>query len=124
MRHLLLIAAAAAILGACDSSGCGGAADKKAPSGESTGMSGGGGARGGGLGEPVSFQGLGKKREAAAAAQSVICGGFANLPSDCSKAPQFEAIKKKCCPAGQVVVCQGIPGGARLTGQGCAAPLK
>lgn len=151
MRGFLLIAAAAALLGACDSSGCGGAPEKQS-SGESTSMSGGGGGHGGGLGEAVSFQGIGKKQDpppangtaqpqqaaqaaapgspaanAAAArssAQSVICGGFPDLPADCSKAPQFDAIKKKCCPTGQVETCQGIPGGARLVGQGCTAPAK
>ncbi len=152
MRHLLLIAAAAAILGACDSNGCGGAPDNKSSSGESAGMSGGGSGGGGGLGEPVSFQGMGKKQDpppaqaaapqqaapagaspsataaaataAAASVQSVICGGFPNLPADCLKAPEFDAVKKKCCPTGQVAACQGIPGGARLIGQGCTAPAK
>lgn len=151
MRGFLLIVAAAAALGACDSNGCGGASENKPSSGESTGMSGGGG-RSGGLGEPVSFQGIGKKQDpppaqagapaagspaaasggaraapssaAAAAPQSVICGGFPDLPPDCTKAPEFDAVKKKCCPNGQVQVCQGIPGGARLIGQGCTAPAK
>lgn len=114
-------------------------------------MPGGGGGGGRGLGETVSFQGIGRKdppppqqgpAQAAAAApasaaaaggadatagggsQVVICGGFADLPADCSKAPAFDAIKKKCCPAGQVDACQGIPGGARLTGRGCTAAAR
>lgn len=150
MRGLILIAAAAAFLGACDSTGCGGAPEKPS-SGESTSMSGGGGGSHGGLGEAVSFQGIGKKQDpppaggagqaqpaaaaspaaqaaaaasAAASAQSVICGGFPGLPADCLKAPEFDAIKKKCCPTGQVQACQGIPGGARLIGQGCTAAAK
>ncbi|MBI3566204.1 MAG: hypothetical protein HY079_13495 [Elusimicrobia bacterium] len=150
MRGLILIAAAAALLGACDSSGCGGPPEKQS-SGESASMSGGGGSHGG-LGEAVSFQGIGKKQDpppangtgqpqqaagagspaaqaaaapaAQASAQSVICGGFPGLPADCSKAPEFDAIKKKCCPTGQVQACQGIPGGARLIGQGCTAAAK
>lgn len=56
--------------------------------------------------------------------QTVICGGFPDLPADCSKAPAFDAIKKKCCPSGQVEACQGIPGGARLTGKGCTAAAR
>lgn len=152
MRGLVLIAAAAAFLGACDSNGCGGAPEKQS-SGESTSMSGGGGGHGG-LGEAVSFQGIGKKQDpppaqaagpaqasqaaapgspaanaaaasaAASSSQSVICGGFPGLPPDCSKAPEFDAIKKKCCPTGQVETCQGIPGGARLIGRGCTAAAK
>jgi hypothetical protein len=152
MRHLLLIAAFASALGACDSAGCGAPADNKSSSGESTSMGGGGSGGGGGLGEPVSFQGMGKKQDpppaqgqqqpaapaagaspsataaaataAAASSQSVICGGFPDLPPDCSKAPEFDAVKKKCCPTGQVGACQGIPGGARLIGQGCTAAAK
>lgn len=146
MRRFLTIAAALALLGACSSgdSGCG-APDKKEAGGESSSMPGGGGGGRGGLGEAVSFQGIGRKEappppqqgpaQAPAAApasnasagggsQTVICGGFSDLPADCSKAPAFDAIKKKCCPAGQVEACQGIPGGARLTGRGCTAPAR
>jgi hypothetical protein len=152
MGRILAIAAALAFLGACSSggSGCGGDAGEKKSSGESTGMSGGGGAPSGGLGEAVSFQGLGKKKDppppeqpaqaaaspggaapasaaapaAASAPQAVICGGFPNLPADCSKDPAFDAIKKKCCPTGQVEACQGIPGGARLIGRSCTATVR
>jgi hypothetical protein len=151
MRRGLLIAAALAFLGACSSGdgGCG-APDKKEDTGQSTGMSGGGGGGGGGLGETVSFQGMGKKQapppaqgaapaQAAAApaaktsapaagaasgassSQSVICGGFKDLPSDCFKSPLYPAIKKKCCASGQVERCEAIPGGARLIGKGCTA---
>jgi hypothetical protein len=56
--------------------------------------------------------------------QSVICGGFPNLPADCLRDPSFDAIKAKCCPTGFVEKCQGIPGGARLSGSGCAAPAS
>jgi len=113
-------------------------------------MPGGGGGGRGGLGEPVSFQGIGRKdpppppqqgpAQAPAAApasgaaaadassaggsQVVICGGFADQPADCLKSPAFDAIKKKCCPSGQVDACQGIPGGARLTGRGCTAAAR
>lgn len=58
---------------------------------------------------------------AADSSQSVICGGFKDLPSDCFKSPVYSAIKKKCCPGGQVERCEGIPGGARLIGKGCTA---
>ena len=57
-------------------------------------------------------------------AQSVICGGFPDMPADCLKDPAFDAIKKKCCPTGQVDQCQGIPGGARLIGHACTAAAK
>jgi hypothetical protein len=56
--------------------------------------------------------------------QSVICGGFPDLAADCFKDPDYEKIKKKCCPTGQVEQCQGIPGGARLIGRGCTAAAK
>jgi hypothetical protein len=142
MRRVLAIAGVLAFLGACTSgdSGCGGGGDKKAANGESSSMSGGGGGTGGGgLGEAVSFQGIGKKEappppqqgaapaQAAAPAdgpQSVICGGFPNLSADCSKDAAFDAIKKKCCPTGQVEQCQGIPGGARLIGRACTASAR
>jgi hypothetical protein len=152
VTKLLALAFAAALFGAlaCDSgSGCD-SGDKKQGSGQSEGMSGGGGgsSHGGGLGETVSFQGLGKKdappptqagAQAAAApaggsgaaaaspapaSQSVLCGGFPNMPADCTTDPAFDAIKKKCCPTGQVLVCQGVPGGARLIGTNCTAPAK
>lgn len=144
--RVLAFAAALAFLGACSSGGggCDGGPPKQG-NGESTSMGGASGVSKGGLGEPVSFQGIGpggKKeetppaqppaRQAAASSsgghsqsladngsQSVVCGGFPNLPPDCSKDPAFDAIKKKCCPAGQVEQCQGIPGGARLIGRAC-----
>lgn len=148
MRRLFLIAASLAILGACSSGdSCGGSSSEKktAPApGETSGMSGGGGSHGG-LGEGVSFQGLGKKAPApgvsaaanaatgalggstaapgpAAPSLNVICAGFPNLAQDCSTDPAFDAIKKKCCPTGQVDHCQSIPGGALLIGRGCSAP--
>lgn len=148
MLRFLMIASALAVLGACSSGdgGCGGP-DKPESAGQSSSMPGGGGGGGAGLGETVSFQGMGRKAPppppqqgpAQAPAQApasspadasgggsqvVICGGFRDLPADCSKAPAFDAIKKKCCPAGQVDVCQGIPGGARLTGRGCTASAR
>jgi len=61
---------------------------------------------------------------AAAAPQSVICGGFPYLAADCKTDPVFDQIVKKCCPTGQVPKCEAIPGGARLTGAGCAATPK
>lgn len=147
------MAAALALLGACSSgdSGCGGS-DKKESNGEASSMPGGGGTGGGGLGEPVSFQGVGKKdappppQQAPASAspapapapasssqpnaasqdgpQSVICGGFPDLPADCFKDPAYPKIKAKCCPSGQVEQCRGIPGGARLIGRACTAAAK
>ena len=142
MRRIAAIAAVLAFLGACTSgdSGCGSDA-KKTDSGHPTAMSGGsGGGRGGSLGEGVSFQGLGKKQTPtvqkgavpaqpvpsasgapAAGPQAVICGGFPNLPGDCLRDLAFNAIKAKCCPTGYVERCEGIPGGARLTGSGCTA---
>lgn len=123
VRRLLMLAAAAAWLGACDSSGCGAPDDK--PRGEPTSLPSGAGGHGG-LGEAVSFQGTGKKKDPppAQAAQRVICGGFPDLQADCSRDPRFDSIKKKCCPDGQVESCSAIPGGARLTGQGCTTASK
>lgn len=148
MHRWLALAAALAFLGACSGEG-GGCGEEKKPSSESSAPSAGGAATGGGgLGEPVSFQGTRAKDTpppaqdqaptpaakpvpqaapaaapaAASAPQSgsVLCGGFPNLAADCSKDPSFDAIKKKCCPTGQVDQCQAIPGGARLIGRGCA----
>jgi hypothetical protein len=45
------------------------------------------------------------------------------MPGDCLRDPSFNAIKAKCCPTGYVERCEGIPGGARLTGTGCT-PAK
>jgi hypothetical protein len=149
--RLILIASVLALFGACSSGGgCGGDdAKSSSSSGDSGGGGGGGGSSRGGTGESVSFQGLGKNpapppangqkqavpgTNVAAAAlggsaatsppQSVICGGFPGLPPDCLKDPVFDAIKKKCCPTGQVDACHGIPGGARLTGRACTAVVK
>lgn len=121
------IAALLALLGACTSggSGCGGDDPKKTSTGQVTPMSGSGGGKNGSLGEPVSFQGIGKKQAAAprpaVVPQAVLCGGFPNLPKDCLHDPAIDAIKAKCCPSGNVTICEGIPGGARLTGDGCTA---
>ena len=60
----------------------------------------------------------------APAPQSVICGGFPYLAADCKTDPVFDQIQKKCCPTGQVLKCEAIPGGARLTGTGCTATPK
>ncbi|MFI5347807.1 MAG: hypothetical protein ACHQ51_15660 [Elusimicrobiota bacterium] len=139
MRRTALLTAILAFLGACSSGGSGCGEDpKKTSGGQTTPMSGGsGGGRGGSLGEGVSFQGLTKKPAPAQQAasgqpapsasapaapsgpQAVICGGFPDLPGDCLRAPAFNAIKAKCCPTGYIERCQGIPGGARLTGSGC-----
>ncbi|MDE2511845.1 MAG: hypothetical protein KGL74_12045 [Elusimicrobia bacterium] len=127
MRRTAAIAAVLALLGACTSSGggCGGDDAKKTDTGQSTAMSGSGGGKNGSLGEGVSFQGLGKKKPAAtqmaAVPQAVLCGGFPNLPTDCLHDPAITAIKTKCCPTGNITICEGIPGGARLTGTGCTA---
>jgi hypothetical protein len=146
MNRLLPLAAAAAaavFLGACGGSGGGCSSPPPEKSGQAAPMASGGTSHGG-LGEPVSFQGLGRKppppqQKAAAPAQSssgpssapgatssgagatesLLCAGFPDLPKDCSKAPQFKAIKAKCCPSGTVERCEAIPGGARLYGKGC-----
>jgi hypothetical protein len=52
----------------------------------------------------------------------VLCDGFPGLPDDCMASPQLAAIQRKCCPDGFVFACRAIPGGAKLTGRGCAAP--
>jgi hypothetical protein len=127
--------------------GCAGSSSD-ANSGQPAPMAGGGGASQGALTETVSFQGLGRKKSspvvsAAAAAlapagapgatavggkaapdvtggaQSLLCGGFSDLPPDCKTSPLFKAIKEKCCPSGTVERCEAIPGGARLIGRGC-----
>jgi hypothetical protein len=151
MRQIIAIAATLAFLGACSSGGGCDGSDGKSSSSSGQSSGGGGGGGGGGIhgtGEQVSFQGLGKNpapppangqakpapgTNAAAyalggsqgtPAQTVICGGFPNMPADCSKDPAFDAIKQKCCPTGQVDQCQGIPGGARLIGHSCTATVK
>ncbi|MDE2491826.1 MAG: hypothetical protein KGM24_13350 [Elusimicrobia bacterium] len=145
---------ALAFAAGCTGSGGGCAGDSSnSNSGEATPMAaGGGGGSRGSLSEPVSFQGLGAKKappptQAAApspggatagaasvsgkaapdvtgGAQSLLCGGFPDLPPDCKTSPLFKAIRQKCCPDGTVERCEAIPGGARLIGRGCrpAAP--
>ena len=143
MNRLLLIPGLLFFIGACSSgSGCGGD-EKKAPAaGQSTSLP--SGSSHGGTSELVSFQGLGKKAPGdiapggqvgtAAAAlggsgatadpqESVICGGFPNLAADCKTDPLYDRVLKKCCPAGSVDLCQAIPGGARLIGHRCTAPI-
>ncbi len=143
MKKLLALGAVLAFLGACSGSsgGCGGDAHKN-DAGQSAPMAGGGPSHGS-LGEPVSFQGLGRKApppppaaaqaaassspssapgataSGAGAEESVLCGGFPDLPADCKKSPLFKAIQAKCCPKGQVDRCQAMPGGARLFGHSC-----
>jgi len=51
----------------------------------------------------------------------VLCGGFPGLPDDCLGSPQILAVQQKCCPNGVIVACRAIPGGARLSGRGCAS---
>ncbi len=78
-----------------------------------------------GEGEPAPGASDADARAAAAArapAQSILCGGFPNLPDDCLGSPDFPQVAAKCCPNGVVLTCKAIPGGAKLTGRGCAAP--
>ena len=151
MPRLFALAVALSLFGACSSGGGCDGGEKKESSGEPASLPGGPSSHGG-TSETVSFQGLGKKTggapaatdpQAAAAAlsgeggkpapaavaavapsapQSVICGGFPYLAADCKTDPVYDQIVKKCCPTGQVDKCETIPGGARLTGRGCAAP--
>ena len=146
----MFIAGIMAVLGACSSGSCdSGGGEKNAPAAEPKSLPGGGSH--GGTSELVSFQGLGRKAAgdaapaapaakaesalggsgssgqaggAAGASESVICGGFPYLASDCTTDPVYQQVLKKCCPTGQVDRCQAIPGGARLTGRGCSAPVK
>ncbi|HXS99353.1 MAG TPA: hypothetical protein VN915_01625 [Elusimicrobiota bacterium] len=75
-------------------------------------------------GKPAPAAVAGNASATAAAPQSVICGGFPYLAADCKTDPVFEQIQKKCCLTGQVLKCEAIPGGARLTGTGCTATPK
>lgn len=63
-------------------------------------------------------------KKPALSSRDYVCGGFPGLPADCLKSIRFAAIKQKCCPSGTVEKCQGVPGGAKLTGKGCSDALK